>query len=105
MSSTFRMSTSIDHLRVNLVRYREWLLKSAPRMQVHTASDNGPIVDPDYKRINRRGPNNDISPAAQAIVSRVNEALSKAELYEPVHLDQRLVTDRELAGVKHPRTM
>lgn len=105
MSPSFKMSVAIDELTRNLIRYREYLLKQAPRMIVQREQEEPVAADLDYKRINRRA--HDLVPTTDmaATILRVCEALSAAELYEPVRVDTLLLTDSEKSNLKYPRTV
>ena len=105
MSPSFKMSVAIDELRRDLVRYREYLLKQAPRMIVQREQEEPVAADLDYKRINRRA--HDLVPTTDmaATILRVCEALSAAKVYEPVRVDTLLLTDSEKSNLKYPRTV
>ena len=103
MSPTFKMSTVIDDLRRNLVRYREYLLRQTPRMQQQRQEEEPVAADLDYQRILKRSTPTDPDTKTKAAIMRVNEALSSAQLYEPVRVDTLLLDAEEQRDLKYPR--
>ena len=91
------MSTQIDDLRRNLVRYGEYLLHQLPAVQLYYQQELPVNTDFDYMRIPQRNFTQvtDSLIMMAAAILRVNEALAAAELYEPVRVDTLLVLEDE----------
>ena len=93
LGAKFRMGTLIEELCRQFERYGAYL-------QEH--KDTSPSTkDGCIRRDDRKDP--PLDPSLEGTILRINEMLSESEPYQPVRIDDLLLTDLDLKDVKSPR--